>query len=103
MPDFTGTAFAGLQFLGQASPGEKYGYLTIGTQPIGFDLNKAAFFYSEMQFTSLVGVRDAVFDQGKSIYRAGAVLIEPELPAGAFLFYFANWRVGGLPWRLTTF
>lgn len=103
MPDFNGTANGDLQFLGQGNPGEKYGYLTIGTQPYGFELRRVGFFYAEMQFTSLIGVRDAVFTRGLQIYRAGGVLTEPELPSGAFLFYFVNWGIQGIPWRLTTF
>lgn len=103
MATFTGTSVLGVQFLGQAAPGEKYGYLTLGTFPVGFMLEKKAFFYSEMQFTSLISTRDAVFYRGVNIYRAGGVIICPDLPSGAFLFHFAVWRKGGLPWVLTTF
>lgn len=103
MAEFTGVSVLGLQFLGQALEGEKHGYLTVGTFPVGFMLEKKAFFYAEMQFTSLITTRDAVFCRGLNIYRAGGVLTCPELPVGAFLFHFAVWRKGGLPWRLTTF
>jgi hypothetical protein len=44
MAEFTGTASVGLQYLGQGNPGEKFGYLTIGTHPMSFILNKRLFF-----------------------------------------------------------
>jgi hypothetical protein len=103
MATFTGTSVLGLQFLGQAAPGEQFGYLTLGTYPVGFMLEKKGFFYSEMQFTTLTATRDAVFYRGLNIYRAGAVITCPELPAGAFLYHYVSWRKGGLPWVLTTF
>jgi hypothetical protein len=103
MADTTGTSVLGLQFLAQGAAGEKYGYLTIGTFPKGFTLVQTAFFYSEMQFTSLVSTRDAVYNFGKNIYRSGALLYEPGLPSGAFFYYYAIWRKGGIPWKLTTF
>ncbi len=101
--DFTGIATPGLQYLGQAPVGAKYGYLTHGPTPFGFALERRGFFYSELQFTTLVGTREPVFLDGRSFFRAGMVLHAPELPPDSFLFYFCNWKVGGMPWTLTVF
>ncbi len=103
MADFSGVASPGLQYLGQGIAGEKYGYLTVGVEPVGFELRKKAFFYGELQFPNLIENRPAVFLDGKKIYRGGACIFAPALVADSFMYWYAVWYVGGIEWNLTTF